>query len=355
MRESTVENGKRFGVVLLVFLAILVSANLVYNVPAEQLIDLIDADFVSAAIRLTVPIGFAAIGGIFSEKTGVINIGLEGLLIVGAFTSVAVAHALISAGSAPQVGVWIGFITAVAVTTFVAWLFAVVCIRYQANHIIAGLAIWLIALGFAPFASRVLWESVNSPSVATFDTWTIPVLSEIPFFGSVFFDANPVVYMFFVGVPLAWILLNRSVIGDWMEASGENPEALDTAGINVYRIRYFGVTMSGFFSGIGGAGLAIGTVGSFIGLDMTIVNGRGWIAITAYLIGNYTIPGSVGASFLFGSLDALQIRLQQIPAYLLPDQIIQVLPYIAVIVIITFVGKTRMPAAAGKSYRPGDE
>lgn len=347
--------GKRFGIVLLVFLLILVSAVLVYGVEPGRLLRIFDADFVSASIRLTVPIGFAALGGIFAEKTGVMNIGLEGLLIVGAFTSIAVADWAIQAGVSTQVGAWIGFVAAVAVTTLVGFGFAVAAIRYRANQIIAGLAIWLIALGFAPFASRVLWKSVNSPNVASFDTWAIPVLSEIPYLGPALFDLTPVVYIFFLMVPLSWFLLNRSVLGAWMKASGENPEALDTAGISVYRVKYFGVTMSGFFTGIGGAGLAIGSVGSFIGLAPTIVNGRGWIAITAYLIGNYTIPGAVGASLLFGTLDALQIRLQQIPAYALPNQLIQVLPYVAVIAVITFVGKTQMPAALGESYRPDEE
>lgn len=355
MNDDIVDYGKRFGIILLVFVAILASAIFLFGVEPSRLSIIFDADLVAAAIRLTVPIGFAAMGGIFSEKTGVINIGLEGLLIVGAFTSIAVADWVIGLGMATQMGAWVGFVVAVIVTTAVAFGFAVACIRYRANHIIAGLAIWLIALGFAPFASRVLWQSVNSPSVASFNTWGIPILKDIPGIGSIFFDANPVVYMFFIAIPLSWILLNRTVLGDWIEASGENPEALDTAGINVYRIRYFGVIMSGVFSGIGGAGLAIGSVGSFIGLDQTIINGRGWIAITAYLIGNYTIPGAVGASFLFGSLDALQIRLQQIPAYMLPDQIIQVLPYIAVIAVITAIGKTRMPGAAGESYRSGEE
>ena len=321
--------------------------------PVAEIVRIVDANYVSSVLRLTVPIAFAALGGIFAEKSGVINIGLEGLLIISAFTSVAVA-ATLGGGDPTQLDLWLGFGIAVLASVLFALLFAVVCIEFKADQIIAGLAVWLIALGLAPFASKVIWGQVNSPPVATLNNWTIPLLSEIPFVGTVLFDANPTVYMLLFAVAGSWYALNRTAFGRWIEASGENPKALDTVGVDVRKIRYTGVLLSGFFSGLGGAGLALGRVGQFIGGGTTMVNGRGWIGITAYLFGNYNPLGAFGASFLFASLDALQIRLQQI-GYNIPSELIGIIPYVTVVIVLALVGRTRIPSAAGEHYESGEE
>jgi simple sugar transport system permease protein len=310
--------------------------------PVSEIVRIVDANYVRSVLRLAVPIAFAALGGIFAEKSGVINIGLEGLLIISAFTSVAVAG-VVSGGSPNQIQLWIGFFAAVLASVLFALLFAVVCIEFKADQIIAGLAVWLIALGLAPFASKVIWGQVNSPPVATLNNFD---------FG--FFEANPPVVMMLISVPVAWWALNRTAFGRWIEASGENPKALDTVGVDVRKVRYSGVLLSGFFSGLGGAGLALGRVGQFIGGGETMISGRGWIGITAYLFGNYNPLGAFGASFLFASLDALQIRLQQL-GYSIPSELIGIIPYVTVIVVLAFVGRTRIPDAAGDHYESGEE
>ncbi|PSP55171.1 ABC transporter permease [Halobacteriales archaeon QS_1_67_19] len=315
--------------------------------PVAEVIRIVDASYIGAVLRLTVPIAFAALGGIFAEKTGVINIGLEGLLIISAFTSIAVAGT-ISGGTPTQFQLWIGFWAAVLASVLFALLFAVICIEFKADQIIAGLAVWLIALGLAPFASKVIWGQVNSPPIATLRDWTLTVPSVGPL------NANPSVYLLLVAVPLSWYVLNHTAFGRWIEASGENPKALDTVGVDVRKVRYTGVLLSGFFSGIGGAGLALGRVGQFIGGGATMVNGRGWIGITAYLFGNYNPLGAFGASFLFASLDALQIRLQQL-GYNVPSELIGIIPYVTVVVVLAFVGRTRLPSAAGEHYESGEE
>ncbi|PSQ15483.1 ABC transporter permease [Halobacteriales archaeon QS_8_69_26] len=322
---------------------------------------------IRAALRLSVPIGFAALGGIFAEKSGVINIGLEGLLIISAFTGVLVTD-LLGPGTGwllvPAIGplpaiampsIWIGFLAAVLASTLLALLFAVVCIEFRADQIIAGLAVWLIALGLAPFASRVVYGTVNSDGVGTLGTWTVPGLSALPVVGPILFQAAPTVLMLLVAVPASWYLLNRTTFGRWVRASGENPKALDTAGVSVHRVRYAGVLLSGVLSGIGGAGLSLGHVGLFIGNGQTMVNGKGFIAITAYLFGNYNPFGAFGASVLFAGLDALQIRLQQLPAYDIPESLVQTIPFVTVIVALVLVGRTRLPAAAGEHYESGEE
>ena len=304
-----------------------------------------------AALRLAVPIACAALGGIFAEKSGIINIGLEGLLIISAFTGVFVADALSGmAGS-----LWIGFLAGVLASTLLSLLFAVVCIEFRADQIIAGLAVWLIALGLAPFAAVVVYGSPNTESVGTLGTWTIPVLSEIPVIGPVLFDAGPTVYVMLAAVLVSWYVLNCTAFGRHVQASGENPKALDTAGVDVTRVRYAAVTLSGVLSGIGGAGLSLGQVGLFIGSGQTMVNGKGFIAIVAYLFGNYNPIGAFGASVLFAGLESLQLRLQQVPGYAIPDSLIQTIPYVTVILVLALVGRTRIPKAAGEHYESGED
>jgi simple sugar transport system permease protein len=378
--------------------------------PVSEVIRIVDTGYVASAIRLSVPIAFAALGGIFAEKSGVINIGLEGLLITAAFTGVAVSHWLggetiavvpgvvlvlasmfgllvvlallgllgdeprvvgsrigasllvtlgllglaVAGTGATQTAAWLAFLVAVLASVALSLLFAVVTIEYRADQVIAGLAVWLIALGAAPFASNVIWGTVNSPSVQTLDGWTVPLLTAVPWVGEVLFDADPTVYMLLVATPLSWYLLRRTAFGYWVRASGENPKALDTAGIDVRRVRYAAVLISGLFSGIGGASLSLGQVGQFIGSGSTMVAGRGWIGITAYLFGNYNPLGAFGASLLFASLDALQIRLQQL-GYGLPPSLVQTIPYVTVIIVLALVGRTRIPEAAGEQYDTGED
>ncbi|WP_458185414.1 ABC transporter permease [Haladaptatus sp. NG-WS-4] len=320
--------------------------------PVAAVIGIVDAGYLSASLRVTVPIAFAALGGIFAEKSGVINIGLEGLLIIAAFTGIAV-----SGGStgfvSPSTAAWLGFLAAVVVSTVFALLFAIVTIDLKADQIIAGLAVWLIALGLAPFASRIIWGSTTSDTVPSLSNWVIPGLVEIPVLGPVFFDANPTVYMLLVAVPLSWYVLQGTPFGRWVRASGENPQALDTAGVDVRRVRYASVLLSGLLCGIGGAGLSL-SLGQFIGSGATMVDGRGWIGITAYLFGNYNPLGAFGASLLFAALSALEIRLQTL-GFDVSQTLVRLVPYVVVIVVLALVGRTRTPDAAGDHYESGED
>ncbi|PSQ05529.1 ABC transporter permease [Halobacteriales archaeon QS_6_71_20] len=317
----------------------------------------------SAALRLSVPIAFAALGGIFAEKAGVINIGLEGLLIVSAFGGVYGTHVT---GS-----VWLGLLGGVVAAVLLALLFAVVCIEFRADQIIAGLAIWLIALGLAPFASKVVFGSKNSatvgtvpglrglvansglPFVATVGGDALDALAGIPFFGALF-DASPMVYLMFLAVGASWWTLNRTAFGRRVRASGENPRALDTAGVDVSRVRYAAVLLSGVLAGVGGAALSL-SLGQFIGNGPTMVNGKGFIAIVTYLLGNYNPVGALLSTLLFAGLDALQLTLQGQDVLAVPRPLVRTIPYVSVVVVLALFGRTRLPEAAGEHYESGEE
>ena len=310
----------------------------------------------ASALRLSVPICFAALGGIFSEKSGVINIGLEGLLIISAFTAIFGADVT---GSTLQ-----GYLLGVLSSVLLALVFAVVVIEFRADQIIAGLAVWLIALGLAPFASKVVYGGPNTDSVATPPTiaeltaglpgvsGALETLSAVPFFGALF-NASLSVYLMLVAVAVSWYLLNRTTFGRRVRASGENPQALDTAGVNVSRVRYAAVLLSGVFAGMGGAALSL-DLSQFTGNGPTMVNGKGFIAIVAYLFGNYNPVGAFLSTLLFAGLDALQnaLQLQNIGV---PNQLIRVIPFVTVIIVLAFVGRTRLPAAAGEHFESGEE
>jgi len=369
---------------------------------AGTLVDVIfSSGTLSSALRLSVPIVLAALGGIFAEKSGVINIGLEGLLIISAFGAI---YAMDLTDS-----LWIGFGAGVVASTLLAALFAVVCIEFRADQIIAGLAVWLIALGLAPFASQVIYGAPNTASVRTPPSaaevvFGAPVLGDalgtlvsaatgfgaavvdvatglqsatggIPLVGFIveavvtaagavhfvvvgvlvgaLVEANVVVYLTFLMVALSWYGLYRTQFGRWVRASGENPKALDTAGVDVSRVRYAAVVLSGVLSGMGGASLSL-TLGQFTGNGPTMVNGKGFIAIVAYLFGNYNPVGAFLSTLLFAGLDALQIVLQ-LRDVGVPNQLIRVTPFVMVIVVLALVGRTRIPSAAGDHYESGEE
>ena len=369
---------------------------------AGTLVDVIfSAGTLSSALRLSVPIVLAALGGIFAEKSCVINIGLEGLLIISAFGAI---YATDLTGN-----LWVGFGAGVFVSTLLAALFAVVCIEFRADQIIAGLAVWLIALGLAPFASQVIYGAPNTASVRTPPSaagvvFGVPVLGDvlgtlvsaatafgaavvdvatgvqsatggIPLVGSLveavvtvagavhfvvvgvligaLVEANVVVYLTFLMVALSWYGLYRTQFGRWVRASGENPRALDTAGVDVSRVRYAAVVLSGVLSGMGGSALSL-TLGQFTGNGPTMVNGKGFIAIVAYLFGNYNPVGAFLSTLLFAGLDALQIVLQ-LRDVGVPNQLIRVTPFVMVIVVLALVGRTRIPSAAGEHYESGEE
>lgn len=322
--------------------------------PIEALFGVLNVSMAEAAVRISVPIALAGIGGLYAEKSGVFNIGLEGFLIFGAFTSIATAYVVAGDGGVTQSDLWIGLAVSMFVTASLAAIFAVTVITFKANQIVAGLAVWFIGLGFGPYGASVIWGNINSPPVGTINEVSIPVLSSIPYVGPVIFETNPMVLFTLVTVVALWYVLYYTKYGYWVQAAGENPRALDTAGIDVNRIRYSTVTLSGLLCGLGGSMLSIGVSAQFIGQGATMVNGRGWIGITAYMFGSYNPIKTFLAALLFGGVDAFQIRVQNL-GFGIPSNIIELFPFVAVLVVLTVIGSSKIPSAAGEAYETEED
>ena len=281
-----------------------------------------------STIRLSTPLVLAALGGMFSERSGVINIALEGLMLAGAFTAASVTYAT---GSP-----WIGLLGGMAAGLAIASIHAVACIRYRADQVVTGTAINILMIGIPGFLSGALFLSSGS-------TPQIPKEHLIPW--------TPIV-MAFAAVPISWYLLYRTPFGLRLRSVGENPEAADAAGVNVSKIRYSGVLLSGILAGIGGAYLSIGQSSLF---TRNMTSGRGFIALAALIFGKWRPLQAMLACLFFGLTEAVTIQMQgvvKLPSGEdIPVQFIQMVPYVLTIVVLAgFIGSSRPPRALGRPY-----
>jgi general nucleoside transport system permease protein len=299
-----------------------------------------------ATLRLTTPLLFAAMGGLFSERAGVINIALEGKMLLGALVGFMIAY---STGNP-----WLGLLGAMLAGAILALLFAYVTVTLGADQIVTAVAINLMMIGLTGVVFRLM-KAANSGSLSapTFLLWDIPLLSSIPVIGPLFFSHLPLVYLAFLLVPLASFSLYRTTWGLAVRAVGEHPRAADTLGVNVPRVRYLCIIWSGMIAAIGGVVLSIGFNSTFVE-GMTA--GRGFIAFSAIVFGKWTPGGTLVAALLFGFADAFQLRIQSgiLAPWGLPEipyQLPVMLPYIVTLVALFFTGKMHWPAAAAIPYK----
>ena len=330
------------GLALVVAAAVVV----VFDLPVARLVTV---GYLERTLQAATPIALAAVGGLYAEKSGVFNIGLEGFMIFGALLAAALAWIAAGGTDVGQAALWAGLLGTLVVCALLGVIFALLTVYLKADQIVAGLAVWFVGLGFGPFTAIVVWDGVSSPSIANIDDVAVPVAADWPVVGRLFFDTSPLLWIAVAVVVLAWVVLYRTRFGYWVQAAGENPEALDTAGVDVNRVRFLTVVFSAVMAGFGGAVLSIGFGSGFTGTGVTMVDGRGWIAIVAYLFGNYNPVGAALASLLFGAMEMLQIQFQTI-GIPVPGSITGLFPYVAVLVVLTLVGYTRMPAAVGEPY-----
>lgn len=295
----------------------------------------------ASGLRSATPLTFAALGGIFSERAGVVNIALEGIMLTGAFTAMVTSY---YTGSP-----WLGVLAAMIMGGIIALIHAFVSIEFRANQVVSGVAINLLATGLTSFFLHAIFGSAGqSPSVTGLGKLSFSFLQGIPFLYNIFNDQSPMVYLALVFVVIAHYVLFRTKFGLRLRSVGEHPEAADTAGINVKGIRYVCVTLSGLLAGIGGATLSIGFLDIF---SDHMTAGRGFIALAAVIFGKWNPYGALVATLFFGVADAMQMLAQTLQITFLPREIWLMLPYILTILALAgFIGRSIPPAASGQPY-----
>lgn len=295
--------------------------------------------FKSSLLR-SVPLTLGALCGLLCEKSGVINIAIEGTMLTAAFVGSLAGSA---AGS-----VWVGLLLGIAAGGLMGAALGVLSIRYKVDQIIGGTVLNIFALGITSYLSARLfgeYQELNNPG--RFTVVDIPLLSDIPFVGPLLFSNNIFVYLMFALIILIWIGLFRMRWGLRVRSVGEHPKAADTVGINVNRTRYSNTILGGMVAGLAGAYLTLGSVGRF---DENMTAGQGFIALAAMIFGRYHPVGAFGAALLFGFADSLQTKLA-ILGLPIPSEFLLMAPYLATILVVAgVVGRTRVPAADGQVY-----
>ena len=295
--------------------------------------------FFSAMVRMAVPLLYAGLGEMVAEKTGILNIGMEGVMLSGAFFSF--AGALFSGN------LGIGLICGILGGVLVSMIHAVLSIKLAQNQSVSGIAINMFVLGVTSFLAKILKEGQSYQQITTFSTIKIPVLSEIPLIGDALFNQDIFTYILYVLIVLITIFYKKTAKGLAFEAIGEHPRAADAAGIPVHKYQYIAMIVNGILGGIGGAYLVLVQLGVF---TENMTSGRGYIALAAVILGRYTAVGTFGAALIFGGANALQIRLQAV----LPAQALAMLPYIiTLIALLGSIGRSNEPEALSKPYIRG--
>lgn len=288
-----------------------------------------------STIRLATPLIFAALGGLFSERAGVINIALEGLMLAGAFVGAVATYELQNP--------YIGFICGIVAGAFVALIYAVAVIKFEADQVVAGFAITMLMIGLPSVISSRLYDSAGS-------TQQIAKEFLLPDFYNRISIAS---ILAFVLVPVCWYVLYKTPFGLRLRAVGENPEAADAAGVNVIRLRYIAVILSGVLAAAGGAYLSIGQSSLF---TRGMTAGRGYIALAALILAKWKPIPVLFACLFFGLTEALSIQMQGVikmpSGEDVPVQFIQIIPYVLTIIVLAgFIGLSRAPRALGIPYR----
>ena len=309
-----------------------------------------DIGFVlGTTLMYSTPLIFTSLGGVITERSGVVNIGLEGMMAFGAFVGAAVAY---FSGNP-----WLGLLCAGLGGAFWGLIHAIACVSFGAEQIVSGIAMNFLGAGSALFLSRLFFDGA---------TQTLTVVNKVPQplaalfgdgalfsssgFAALVFNQFATVYIAFFLVGLVWFVLYRTRLGMRLRAVGENPEAANTLGIDVIKIRYGAVIMSGFFAGLGGAAMSIAVVSRF---SNTLISGHGFIALAAMIFGKWKPQGAMLACLLFGGAKGVEIYLgaKGVPV---AGDMLAMLPYVlTLIILVGFVGRTTAPAAIGKSFEKG--
>jgi len=314
------------------------------------------SELLNITLVYSTPLIFAAMGGIFSERSGVVNIGIEGLMISGAFASAVVAWYAEEAGLG-MLSPWVGLVAAIVLGMALSLIHAVASITYKADQVVSGVVINFLAAGLMVYLVKVIFEGQGQTETLdiVFSKVSIPFLADIPILGdllgSVLFS-YPTTYLALAVVAATWYILFKMPFGLRLRSVGEHPSAADTVGIKVSRMRYLGVLISGALAGLGGATITLTTTSTF---SHNTISGQGFIAIAAMIFGKWHPLGALGAAVFFGFAQSLRHFVQLYEwAKAIPTEFIYMLPYVLTILVLAgAVGRAYPPAALGEPYDPG--
>ena len=294
----------------------------------------------SAGIRLATPYLFASIGEMFGQRSGVYNLGVEGIMLMGAF---AAFYVTLTTGN-----LWLGLLAAIVVGGLMGVAMAVISVTFQAEQGISGIGLYLFGLGMSELLFQKMLGTVET--VSGFGPVNIPVLSDLPIVGPILFQQSVMTYLAFLLVPIAWYVLYRTTFGLKIRAVGENPAAADALGVSVKRTRYMTVTLGGMLAGVAGASLSIALLNVF---QQNLTSGIGFIAVALVYFGGWRPYGVLFGALLFSMVNALQLWIQalNIPIPFDASELLIMLPYVLTILVLMFsAGRGRKPSALGVAY-----
>jgi len=307
---------------------------------------------IPSAIFFATPLIFTAIGGVFSERSGVVNIGLEGLMVVGAFVGIYVNLEFASTFGAATI--WVAMLAAVIAGGIFSLFHAVASISFRADQTVSGVAINLLGLAVTVFLVKMIYGKGQTDMIThPISRFEIPLLEDIPFLGPLLFrDVYSTSILAFAVAIGAWFIIYKTPFGLRLRAVGEHPMAADTMGVNVNRMRYIAVAISGALGGLGGAVYAQSITGDF---SHATIAGQGFMAIAAMIFGKWHPIGALGAALFFGVAQTLSVAGSTIPYVQdIPAVYLQILPYVLTILALAgFIGKANAPKASGQPYIKG--
>lgn len=304
---------------------------------------------ISSTLVYSAPLIFTALGGTFSERAGVVNVGLEGTMIMGSFAGV--VFNLTFAGQFGGLTPWLGLLAGAVIGLIFSLLHAVATVTLRADHIVSGTVMNLMAPALGVYLIKLMYGKGQTSMIAeNFGYWNVPVLSKIPVIGTIFFTktSSTAWVAIIIAFVASWVLF-KTRFGLRLRSVGENPQAADTLGLNVYALRYTGVLISGVLGGIGGALFAQSIAGNF---SASTIVGQGFMSMAAMIFGRWNPVGAMAAALFFGFSQSMAIVGAQLPVLnQVPSVYLQVAPYVfTVLILVVFFAKSKAPAADGVNY-----
>jgi len=296
---------------------------------AETVLHMLDIGFFAALLRIATPLLLATMGELIAERSGVLNLGIEGTMLLGAMTGFTAAY---FTGS-----LWLGVVAALATGALVGLLMALLTVVLGVSQHVSGIGTTLLTTGLAFFLYRMIFgQPAVPPNVVAFAPSPLPVLSSIPILGPIVFNQTAITYLALLSVPLTWLALHRTRWGLNLRTVGENPRAADTAGVSVWSMRIQALVISGALMGLGGAYL---TIAQFNAFTFGVVSGRGWVCIALVVFGQWLPWRCAGGVLLFAMIEALQLRLQANNTLNIPYEVFLMLPFVMTILAMALVSR----------------